>query len=1306
MNTIETLKELEVPGTPLFLFDCTLTSGDMQHWSTHSVTYNAQQYASRVLKHNAFDLKSSSEAATDGTSNLSITLANADSLLSSIERSIGWKGAQLVVTFVFFDLTNGVPVSDSQVVFRGIANAPDQSTESGLRLSFMSRLNLQRVYLPDIQIQKRCPWAFPATDAQRQEAVSGGSQGQFSPYYRCGYSADQPGGVGTLNGSVPFTTCDYSRAQCQQRGMFDQDANNQITRRFGGIEFVPPSIIVRTYGERGSHVSAPTQNQALYNDFVPLIYGTGWYEPPIVFARNDGNLTHLEVLLGDGCLTGVLKVIVNDIEIPVGVSGSNMTGTGWYNVVRLGGRTGAFNLDFTDAAGNPLGDPYGSMGFLAVVVPNSISNGQSLPSIQVLIQGLQLTRYDTNGNYQDVVFTNNPAWVILDVLLRSGWNINEIDLASFALVAQRCDTLVSTVDLNGNTILVPRYQCNLLLTDRRSVGDIMRGIRNGSAMYAIFDTSGLLSLRPEDTLAIQQPSKPNGSNSTEPLNGGWPVYEFGDNTFSGILRSGSGSVSLSVSSRNTANTPNQYTIEFQDQFNEYQQDSLLCVDVDDVVVAGQDVSATLTALGLPNFDQALRAASLQLYKSVQGNTYVQFDTTVKGVDLKPGDIISLTYSKEGFNRQPFRITKLSPTANFFTASITAQIHDDAWYAAVDAGSAGLGRQPPAEIGAPRPLVGGTFDATGNQQFGIMQTSQASSDGTIIVDLSVTFSPPNQPVASAAGIPLLGLNPQINATGGTLAGGQALYYAISAIDQNGAEGGLSFTVMANVPPGTNTNTVTLTSLSFSASAVSFHVYRGPNPVQLLRVAQYVAIATEFTDGGASALLVGPPDQNYDHANFYWRLELQPEETVDIFSATIIGNSTLGMLPNEYSGATVRVTQGTGAGQERIIANNSATTITTTTPWGVNPDASSCFLIADSTWQFGASSNGSPVSFSVPNREGVTVDISGRAANVFDEESAYELSPLTSWRISGVTGDTQDSDVPGQANFGLAAIGQGNIEISGISFVSLDNTRTINAGTLTLVYWDELTGPSNILLSNNIGPTDAALMLTTEITAQTGALIQIDSEIAIIQQQAINSNSIQVSRGECGTNANAHLAQTAVYLLQQKTFIMAFALEFFGSPASGSYAFSANLPDVRMALAEFFVTNSIGNSPVSTQLFTSTNDAGLRTLSGGQLLIQVEGPLAIQTNAAPPLLVERPHSVRDVYAVVQQASLSGPIVMQVTQSGQAYCQLTIPAGATISNVVDGFALGPLQTQAEIGLDILSVVQASDTPAGSDLTVSIRL
>ena len=1304
--SINAVKELEVPGTPLLLFDCTLSSGDLQRWSTHRVTVSGEEYLNRVLRHNIFDLTSSSELAVEGASTVSITLANADSFLSAIERNIGWKGAQLSVTFLFFDLKSGLPVSDTRIVFRGIADPPEQSTESSLRLRFTNRLNLQRVYLPSIRIQKRCPWNFPSDTSQRQEAVNGGSAGYYSPFYQCGYSPDQPNGVGNLNGSVPYTACDYSRAQCQLRGMFSTDAQNHPTGRFGAVEFMPAAIYVRTYGEKGKHFSAPTGNQALYNDSVPLVYGTGWYEPPIAFARNDGNLTHCEVLLGVGPLSAVLKVIVNDMEIPAGAPGTNMTATGWYNIVSLGSRNGAFNLDFTDSDGNPLGDPYGSMGLLSVVVPNRISDGSSLPEIQILIQGLALSRFDTSGTFLDQTFTNNPAWVVLDVLRRSGWTTDELDLASFANVAARCDALIQTVDLNGNNTLIPRYQCNLLLTNTRSVGDILRGICNGCALFITASATGLLQLNAEDTLAIQQPTLPAGSNSTEELNGGWPAYEFGDNQFSGILRQENGAVTLTVSSRTTANTPNQYTVEFQDEFNQYQQDSLSLVDVDDSLLTGQNLSTSLTALGLPNSDQATRAAALQLYKSVQGNTYVEFQTSMKGVALAPGDLITITYAKEGFSRQPFRITKVSPSVNFLTVSITAQLHDDAWYTAVNAGAVTFGSPPGCEVGVPRPLVGSVFDSSHVAQFGITESSAASSDGTVTSNLAVSFSAPAKPTVSAAGIPLLGLNPQINATGGNLGGGQVLYYAVSAVDASGAESGLSFTVMANVPAGTSTNQVTLVSLSFSSNASKVNVYRGTNPIQLLLIAQNIQIASTFTDTGAAALLQGPPDYNYDHANFYWRLELQPAESVDIHSTTTVGNSTLNMLPNQYCGATVRITNGTGDGQERTISLNSANTLTINTKWDIEPDTTSSFLIADSSWQFGASSIASPVSFVVPNREGVTLHISGRAANVRNNECAFELSPLTHWRIAGNVGNNVDSDIPGQPTFGLNLGGQGTVDLVGVGFTSLDNTMTISAGTLTLAFWDELDGPSTMLLSTAATAGDTTLALATAMSASAGDLLQVDAEIMVVQQDLASGTSIQVGRGSHGSGAAAHAAQAAIYLLRKKIFIMPFAQGFFGSPASGSYVFPVVLPDVRIAAAELFVTNSHGNSGVAAQAFTNTSDTGLRTLSGGQLSIQVEGALAIQTNAAPPLLADTAHSVRDVYAVVSNPPTGAPVTMQLTQNSQPYCQLTIPAGATTSNVVDGFALGPLQAEAQIGLDITSVVQTANTAPGSDLTVTIRL
>ncbi|MFB3777232.1 MAG: phage tail protein [Bryobacteraceae bacterium] len=1309
MTSIWNLKERAATETPLFLFDFELASGQRERWCTHGVELEGVTWAARIVSHNFFEMRSDADEGIDSLSRLSVTLANADSYCSQIERNVGWKGAKVTVRFLFFDLKHGSAASEGTVVFRGVANPPDEITESTLRLTITNRMNFQRMLLPEVRIQRRCPWKFPATAEQRAEGATGGMRGKYSPFYRCGYSPDIEGGVGSLDGTAPFESCDYTRPQCEQRGMFGQDASSRATGRFGGIEFVPPSVLVRTYGDKAYHVSALVENEGRYNDFVPIVYGTGWISPPIVFARNDGNLTRMEVLLGMGEIQGVLRVVVNDIEIPPGRAGTNMTATGWHNLVSPGSRTGAFNSDFTDAEGKPLGDPYGSMAYLSIVVPNRVNDAQKLPKVQVLLEGLKVARYASNGAYLSDEYDNNPAWVILDILRRSGWNTEEIDLGSFAEAAAYCAADTQASDLYGNPAIIPRFQCNLVLRRRRSVAEVIRGIRSAARLYLSFDAEGRLQLRCENTIAQQQPVKPAGSNSEEPLNGGWPGYEFGDGTsgFSSILRKSNGEPAIRFYTRSAADSPNRYSVEFQDAFNDYQQDSLSLVDVDDVLRTGQEISATLGALGVPNFHQAARIIQLQLDKSIRGNTYVQFETSVRGVGLRPGDIITLTYLKEGLQRQPFRIKSIAPGVNYRTVTITAQIHSDEWYTDIADGSgSGRRRQPGFEVGLPRPLMGNTFDEEGEPQFEITETIGQGADGQTSVSIQAGFIAPRKPSATDVGIPLVKLAASVSDSGGTLGGDQTLYYALSAVAGDDAESPLSFLVRATIPPGTNTNRVELTELSFAPGTTGFHVYRGKNPAHLFLIAAAQPVADTFADSGLPSQPAGPPDENYDHANFYWRLELQPEEAATIHSASTIGNAALQMTANAYRGAVVRITRGKGRGQERVVLANDATTLELTLPWETEPDSTSRFTVAEAGWRFGAMGRTGPVEFDVPNRVGATIHVSGRSANVNDKECAYELSPLTRWRIGSASGAPVDLEPPPPPVFGLLPTGRGSVELTGIAFEDLTNTRTVSAGTLTLHYWPELASPSQVFLDASLGAEDTTIHLSATGGAQPGSLIQIDAEILAVMEVLNGGLEYVVQRGVYGSQAEAHATNVPVYGLSKKVYILPFTKDFFGSPASGNLSFPIYLPDARIACAEFTATNMKGESAPSRVCYTITTDNGLRTLAGGQLSIQVEGYLAIQSDVAPPLVVEASHAAGDILAIVREAPTGGPLELRLRQNEETYCQLTIAAGATISNVVNGFGLPPLVSSAQLSLDILSVPEAGAGTPGRDLTVTIRL
>jgi hypothetical protein len=653
------------------------------------------------------------------------------------------------------------------------------------------------------------------------------------------------------------------------------------------------------------------------------------------------------------------------------------------------------------------------------------------------------------------------------------------------------------------------------------------------------------------------------------------------------------------------------------------------------------------------------------------------------------------------NRQPLRVLKISPATNYRTTTITAQIHDDAWYSdtngQVTSGS-GTNQGGSYAVGVPRPLVGSVLDANGNIQFGMEETATTNSDGTIESSVTVSFVPPSIAVGAGPGMPLLDLSPTVG-SGGTLQGGQTLYYAVSGEDSAGDESPLSFLVSAALV--NNSSSVTLTALSFASGTAAFNVYRGSTPALMYRIASNQPLAAQFTDTGLADQLIAPPDANFDHATFYWRSELQPEIAVTAQTPASVANGTLEMAVNGYVGMTARITRGKGRGQECTITANSATSLTVSPPWTIVPDATSFFTVAEAGWHFGAVTQSSPVQFAIPNRSGEMLQITGRSANVNNVECPPGLCPVTRWTIGGSGG--ADTQVPPQPFFGMGpGMAGGTAVLSGVSFTELTNTSSVSSGTLTLYCWNELLGTPTTLLAGAMGAGDQTLTLGAAGPGITGSTLQIDSEILRVTAVANGGTLYSVTRGIDGTTAATHAAAAAVYHLASQTVIAPFPADFFGSPYCGNWSYPVALPDVRVASAELFVTNDVGNSTTAGINLTHNDDNGLRTLSGGQYSIQVDGYLAVEQCVAPPIVLEASHSVRDIYAVLGTAA-DAVVQVQVNVNGVLYCALTFQPGATLSSSVNGNTLPPLTMGAQLTAAVTSVGQ---TNPGANLTVLIRL
>lgn len=216
--------------------------------------------------------------------------------------------------------------------------------------------------------------------------------------------------------------------------------------------------------------------------------------------------------------------------------------------------------------------------------------------------------------------------------------------------------------------------------------------------------------------------------------------------------------------------------------------------------------------------------------------------------------------------------------------------------------------------------------------------------------------------------------------------------------------------------------------------------------------------------------------------------------------------------------------------------------------------------------------------------------------------------------------------------------------------------------------------------------------------------------IVGQSSPAANSYPVDRATLATVATAHLKGDPVLLLKTTYLVLPFERGFFENEASINYLHSVSMPDCRVFAAQMRMTNTFGDGQTVTNSYVN---APLRTLSGGQFSLQVGGYLATQSNAAPPLLVQAKHAVRDIWASVGQTAQGYSIGVVLLRNGTPYCEFTIPEQNTGSFdqqvptlYVHGETLLPLMDGDILTMNIaLNVAESGLLSPGRDLTVTIR-
>ena len=725
--SIAVAKEQKITYQPLLLVSISWSDGTFLGLSSENldgedggVQYNGQDYLARVKNQDLGAIQSVSDNGITQSPQVTLTLADPDKLLwNTYEVQKGFKGAKMTVFFVFWDPGTSTFSTDILVKFVGICNAPNADDET-LTVLGTNILNMSRRFLPTTQISRLCRWIFPTAHAERVNAGLNEDSDQFP----CGYcpditDADGAGGtaaargnLGTPNQTNPdgtaltdangvYVYCGLTSSDCILRMgnsslatssnsystpvQIEQDQKGRATGTFSGMTYDGPSTWggrVYVSGAKDQGINNP--NDAKFNDYYPMIWGTCFVEPPIMNELGDPNSTRMEVVLCVGQIHTdittpgpVQMVIVNDFVIPHVSHASDPTINRW-QWVNNGGKFGQVNRD---AIYDGKGDPYGGLACIEIVVPRSVTDSASLPSVQVLTSGPRIRAWNST-NPTDFMrgSTSNSAWNLLDLLTWCGLNATpqkmDFDLNSWLAAAAVCDAMVTYTDLTGNQAQHERYRMSFSIRQRRAASDILKGLLAGmKGMIAPSsgtdpNSAGLLQLFIKQTLADQQGSPPVGANNSNPIDSakadgssasGYAAYSFDDTN---ILRKGpdrNSTTTLTLEQRPISDCPNVIGATFQDEDYSYANDSLIVGDSQDIARSQQEVDGSLAVEGVPNFDQIKRCIQTQFFEQFRGNPrtginnmndcggtiIVNFEASFRAINLQVGQIITVDMPRYG-----------------------------------------------------------------------------------------------------------------------------------------------------------------------------------------------------------------------------------------------------------------------------------------------------------------------------------------------------------------------------------------------------------------------------------------------------------------------------------------------------------------------------------------------------------------------------------------------------------------------------------------------------------------------------------
>lgn len=864
LTTINGAKDLEAACQPLHLVTITFPDGSVRRLSTHPLnsaqggyTYGGNSYEGCILDVQLGALQGFDQGGIDIYPRASLTLADADkTLLINDERAKGFRGATMDITFVLWDAGTSTFSSDSIKLFSGVCDAA-QAKRDNLIVSATSRFDLQRRYLPNAVISRRCPLLNPATAAQRTEAAN-----PDSPFYLCGETRS----------TAVAAPCSYTNETCTQ------------PNRRANITWDPPAGSRSREYTSGQWLNITNNpNDAKYGDVIPVVYGTAWVDAKVVNVVGDGNSTRGEALVSFGEIDNILRVVVNDVELQPANSIDGATNyivrdpLLRYNTINKGDRDGSPNLDNPY---NGAGDPYGNIAAILWVVPRRVADPSSTPRVRVLVRGLKVRVYSDAVTYS-TTYSENPAWVLADLLVKAGLTYADLEMQTWVDAAATAAVSINYTDQYGATASHARAACSLVIGQRISAADVVRKVRQGAGLDLVPNSgNGKLQVFYRGTLASQS-SAVNGSNDNSPVSSkslagvttnGYVAYNFNK-----VIRG-----SLELLTAPNQSSPNKIYTTFVNAERDWQQDSLSLTDTLALALIDREVAQPWDTLGINSLDQCKRYGRRYLAEQNRcnarsdagGSEIYRFQHGMGTVRVRAGHICKLSDTQYGLSNILVRILQIRPSKNHEIVEFIVLRHDDNFYVDTYGQEADVKEVPqyrnrlerPAYPWAPYYLQPNASDPLYNSTewtFGVTEEHETAADGTSIARVRVRGLQPVNIFSESLSAPVAKRQGTTASTGGTILGsGRAYYLCVCAKDGSNRYSPPSITCEVIVSAVSNTNTITIPVSKWPTGSTGYAVFCGDTPNLLTFHGSGVGTPSTITLTAFRYRDIGCPDVEFD------------------------------------------------------------------------------------------------------------------------------------------------------------------------------------------------------------------------------------------------------------------------------------------------------------------------------------------------------------------------------------------------------------------------------------------------------------